>query len=77
MAKKFYIDFKLTVSTARVIQADSEKDAVAIAEDMIRDGDYWEGIIQSIDDDCMNWCSSDCMVHSFGVADDTHEADNE
>jgi hypothetical protein len=75
---KYYVDFKLTVSTARVIAADSEEEALAIAEKMIRDDDYWYGtVVQAIDDDCENWCSDECEVFVLDTARDTYEADNE
>ena len=75
---KYNIDFKLTVTASRVIQANSEEEAVAIADDMIRrDGGYWVNIVASMDDDGENWRPKNCTVCSFGVADDTEKADNE
>ena len=74
---KFYIDFKQTVSTARVIEADTEKQAVEIAEKMIRNDNYWEGILENMENDPMNWLAKECEVYSIGNANPNYEADNE
>ena len=75
--KKYLIDFKLTVSTARVIAATSEDEAVRIAEDMIGNDDYWDGIVESMNNDWGNWDPEGVDVFCLERVDDSDEADNE
>jgi hypothetical protein len=74
---KFYVDFVLPVSACRVIKADTKEEAEAIAKKMIDDGEYWEGVIDSIENDYDCWRSKYCMVEVIGDASDDMEADNE
>jgi hypothetical protein len=75
--KKYLIDFKLTVSTARVIAATSEDEAVRIAEEMIGNDDYWDGIVESMNNDWGNWYPKDADVFCLERVDDGEDADNE
>ena len=72
---KFYIDFQVMVTTARVIKAETEAEAIQIAEDLMRSDDYRSGVIESMEDDPMNF--NDFEFVSLGEADDSYEADNE
>lgn len=78
MAKhKYYVDFSITLSTSRVIAADSEDDAMRIAEDLKLDNDFYKGIVSSMEYDYDAWRSKYCDVEVFGVAPDSVSADNE
>ena len=72
---KFYIDFQVMVTTARVIKAETEAEAIRIAEDLMGSDDYRSGVIESMEDDPMNF--NDFEFVSLGEADDSYEADNE
>ena len=48
-----------------------------IAEKMIRNDNYWEGILENMENDPMNWLAKECEVYSIGNANPNYEADNE
>lgn len=75
--RKFYVDFRQVVTTARVITARDEQEAVEIARGMIDDEGYWNDIVESMTEDCNNWCSSECDVFTLTETNANERADNE
>lgn len=80
-ARKFYVDFSLRISECRVIAAEDEDAAKEIADQMLYDRDkgeeYWNGIIESMDNDFENWRKKYCEIEVLEEASDDEDADNE
>ena len=81
MAKKYYVEFNLNISTCRIIAADSEDEAKEIADKMLYDRDkgeeYWNDLIESMENDYENWRKKYCAIEVLDKADDDEIADNE
>ena len=79
--KKWFVDFQLTISAGRVIAADTEEEAIEIADKMLWDresgDDYWEDIVGSMECDYESWRKKYCEIVGYGEASAEYEADNE
>ena len=70
--KNYVIDFTVTLSTSRAIQADSPAEAVRIAELLLENDDYRQEIIASWDDPDSGWGEPDTPTWG-GYVDDLPE----
>lgn len=78
MAKnKYYVDFSITLMTGRVIAADSDEEALRIAEELRFDTDFYTGLVDSWENDYDAWRGKYCEVDVWCKAPDTEPADNE
>lgn len=70
---RYYISFAATVSTGRIIEADSEEQAIELAQEALNDDSFCNGIIEDMNQD---YCAyGDIDTEFICKYDDTLEAD--
>jgi len=75
--KKFYVSYDVTLTAGRVIAAESEEDALRIAEELKYNDEWREDLIDSFDNDYEGYRAKYIKTEVEGIAPEDELADNE